>query len=259
MDPDPKNPFFVELKIRDFKTKKANAWRGGIMAALGPALGVVQGNWVKTWWDIRQHLGYQIGSGAPLMPAPGGEGTATVRPLSTGEFRKWVKMILDRNGGWQEGRKISSHSCKATMLSFLAKFGASMPDRKILGGHTGRMKSVLNDSRDSLAGPLRVLTNMLERVQGSLDPNATRSRMVKTDVKVEVLSVKRTRNLGSQWTDNSWTWTKKLAKILDQAVILLRAQRRKRLQRLISSHGQCAPKRQLEPSCDNIRNPGCSI
>lgn len=103
------------------------------MAAVGPALGVVQGNWGKTWWELRQQLGDQFGSGAPLMPAPDGEGIATVRPLSTGEFSKWVRMILDRNGGLQEDCKISSHSCKATMLSFLAKFGASIPDRLNLG------------------------------------------------------------------------------------------------------------------------------
>ena len=78
MDPDPNDPVFVELKIKEFKTKKANAWRGGIMAAVGPALGVVQGNWVRTWWELRQQLGDQFGSGVPLMPAPDGEGTATV-------------------------------------------------------------------------------------------------------------------------------------------------------------------------------------
>ena len=143
----------------------------------------------QLWWELRQQLGDQFGAGAPLMPAPDGEGTATVRPLSTGEFSKWVKMILDRNGGLQKDCRISSHSCKATMLSFLAKFGAPIPDREILGGHTGRMRSVLTYSRDSLASPLRVLTSMLERIrQGSFDPNATRSGMMK-DVKVEVLSV----------------------------------------------------------------------
>ena len=76
------------------------------------------------------------------------------------------------------------------MLSFLAKFGAPIPDREILGGHTGRMKSVLTYSRDSLASPLRVLNHMLECIrQGSFNPNATRSGMMTADVKVEVLSV----------------------------------------------------------------------
>ena len=189
MDPNSEDPVFVELKTKEFKTKKANAWRGGVMAAVGPAIGVVQGNWARTWWELRQQLGVQLGPDAPLMPAPDSEGSATVRPLSTAEFSKWIKMILDRNGVLAEGCKISSHSCKATLLSFLAKFGASIPDREILGGHTGRMKSVLTYSRDSLASPLRVLDTMLERIrQGTFSPNSTRSGMMTTSVKVEVSS-----------------------------------------------------------------------
>ena len=88
------------------------------------------------------------------MPAPNGEGDPTVRPLSTSELGKWVRMILDRHGLLHDEAKITSHSCKAPLLSFLAKYGASIPDREILGGHTGRMKSVLTYSRDALAAPL---------------------------------------------------------------------------------------------------------
>ena len=189
MDPDFTNPVF-ELKIKEFKTKKANAWRGGTMAAVAPALGVVQGNWAKVWWDLRQQLGGQIGVDFPLMPAPDAEGEPTVRPLSTGEFGKWIRMILNRKNGLSEGSKVTSHSCKATMLSFLAKFGASVPDREILGGHTSRMKSVLTYSRDSLASPLRVLATMLEAVrQGSFEPDSTRSGMFRPEVKLEVLTI----------------------------------------------------------------------
>ena len=34
LDPNELAPIFVELKIKEFKTKKANAWRGGTMAAV---------------------------------------------------------------------------------------------------------------------------------------------------------------------------------------------------------------------------------
>ena len=82
--------------------------------------------------------------------------------------------------------KITSHSCKATLLSFLAKYGASIPDREILGGHTGRMKSVLTYSRDALAAPLRVLDDMLQKIRSGLfDPNASKSGMMITEVKQE--------------------------------------------------------------------------
>ena len=93
-------------------------------------------------------------------------------------------MILDRNGGLPEDCRISSHSCKATLLSFLAKFGASIPDREIWGGHAGRMKSVLTYSRDSLASPLRVLSAYDKDPSTRMQPG-----MMKADVKVEVLSV----------------------------------------------------------------------
>ena len=115
-----------------------------------------------------------------------------------------------------------------TLLSFLAKFGASIPDKEILGGHTGRMKSVLTYSRDSLASPLRVLNNMLERIrQGFFDPNATRSGMMKADVKVEVLSVEED---DEQSIGSSKIWTKKQARTLDQAATPPRAQKRNKLQ-----------------------------
>ena len=186
LDPNELAPIFVELKIKEFKTKKANAWRGGTMAAVGPASGVVRGNWVATWWGLRQELHAALSEGYPLMPAPNGEGDPTVRPLSTSELGKWVRMILDRHGLLHDEAKITSHSCKATLLSFLAKYGASIPDREILGGHTGRMKSVLTYSRDALAAPLRVLDDMLQKIRsGHFDPNASRSGMMITEVKQE--------------------------------------------------------------------------
>ena len=190
MDPDLTNPIFVELRIKEFKTKKANAWRGGTRAAAGPAQGVIPGNWAEALWDLRQQRGGQIGVEFPRMPAPDAEREPTARPLSTGEFGKWIWMIFSRNDGLDEGSKVTSHSCKATMPSFLAKFGASVPDREILGGHTSRMKSVLTHSRDSLASPLWVLSTMLEAVrQDSCEPDSTRSGMFRPEVKKEVLTV----------------------------------------------------------------------
>ena len=50
----------------------------------------------------------------------------------------------------------SSHSSKATMLSWPAKSGAKMEGRRLLGGHAKPGQKVLLEySRDALAGPLR--------------------------------------------------------------------------------------------------------
>ena len=133
LDPSELYPVFIELKIKEFRTRKTNAWSGGTMAAVGPALGAVQGNWVKAWWSLRVQLDVPINAGFPLTPAPDVNGDPTIRLLTTTEVGKWIERILDRAKLLTPDSKISSHSCKATMLSYLAKFGASVPDREFLG------------------------------------------------------------------------------------------------------------------------------
>ena len=175
-DPNDDNPHFLELSIVDFKTKSANAWRGGLLAAVAPAVGVVDENWVVAWLSVRAEVQAQLSEGFPVMPAPDMAGRATVRPLSTKEASEWVRLLLSRTGLDPKGRKISSHSAKATMLSFLAKYGAEISVREILGAHVSHLKSVIRYSRDALAGPLRVLEQMLADVRsGYFNPDDTRS------------------------------------------------------------------------------------
>eukprot|EP00435_Cladocopium_sp_Y103_P019375 s340_g4.t1 len=119
----------------------------------------------------------EISSRYPLLPAPNSAGEATVRPLSTKEFSTWIRMILGNAELLGPDAKLSSHSCKATLLSFLAKYGASIPDRETLGGHTSRLKSVITYSRDSVASPLRTL------------PDSTRSGLFVSEAKQETITV----------------------------------------------------------------------
>eukprot|EP00435_Cladocopium_sp_Y103_P061764 s673_g23.t1 len=91
LDPDEHDPVYLELRIKEFETKKANAWRGGVMAAVGPATGVVCGNWLVQWWDLRKSLQAPLEDGYPLLPAPDSAGEATIRPLSTKEFSVWIR------------------------------------------------------------------------------------------------------------------------------------------------------------------------
>lgn len=110
----------------------------------------------------------------PIMPAPNQYGEPTRRPLSTQEVGKWLRMLLSVDES--PDRRVSSHSCKCTMLSYLAKWGADISTREILGGHVSHLKSVLTYSRDALAAPLRVLGQMLESIRDqSFQPNNTRS------------------------------------------------------------------------------------
>ena len=175
-DPDRHMPEFLELSITDYKTKAANAWRGGLMAAVAPAVGVSFENWGSVWLAVREELAAPLTAGFPLMPAPDMSGGPTKRPISTKEVAGWVKLLLNKRGLEVGERRVSSHSGKATMLSYLAKYGADLSVREILGGHVAHLQSVIRYSRDALAEPLRVLCRMLLDIRvGTFVPDATRS------------------------------------------------------------------------------------
>ena len=164
------------MSITDYKTKGANAWRGGLLAAVAPAIGVLHRNWAVDWLEVREAIDAPLEKGYAIMPAPGPDGIPTLRPLGTSEVGRWINMLLGRADLDMTGRRITSHSAKATMLSFLAKFGAEIGDREILGAHVSHLKSVIRYSRDALGGPLRVLDGMLQMIREQhFFPDTTRS------------------------------------------------------------------------------------
>ena len=82
-DPDSECPASIELSITEFKTKNANSWKGGLLAAVAPSTGVTSDNCGKQWFDVREAVGAPLNEGFPLMPAPSMEGQATKRPIGT--------------------------------------------------------------------------------------------------------------------------------------------------------------------------------
>ena len=179
-------PVYLEAKVIDHKTKRSNTWSGGVLTAVAPAYGVAQTNWVTSWIEVRTDLFGAFDLEFPVMPAPDCHGEPTRRPLSTKEVRLWLNMVLDRAGLESGCRRRTSHSFKVTMLSFLAKYGASINDRELLGGHSSHLKSVLTYSRDSLAGPIRTLEQLLDAIRkGDFSPDQSRSGRFLKRVKLE--------------------------------------------------------------------------
>eukprot|EP00971_Amphidinium_carterae_P329073 6461354-Amphidinium_carterae.1 len=76
-----------------------------------------------------------------------------------------------------EGQRLGSHSLKATLLSWSAKWGMSSDFRRALGQHR-KMKDRSVDvySRDHLAPCLRSLVNMVRDIrEGTFRPDMSRS------------------------------------------------------------------------------------
>ena len=53
-------PDFLDLSITDYKTKSANAWKGGLLSAVAPAVGVSRENWAAAWLKVRAELGASL-------------------------------------------------------------------------------------------------------------------------------------------------------------------------------------------------------
>ena len=170
---------FLEAKTAVHKTARAYHLRHQFLPMAAPAYGVTDDNWGFQWTHARRVLKVDDLNRYPLMPAPDSVLEPTRRPLTTQEAKLWMHELL--GDSLSKASKITSHSCKCTCLSYLAKRGASFEDRLILGYHANSMKMALVYSRDSAARPLALLTHVLGEIKrGVFDPDCTRSGRLKT-------------------------------------------------------------------------------
>ena len=169
---------FLEARTAVHKTARAFHLRHQFLPMAAPSYGITDDNWGFQWVHARRLLRIDNLAQYPLMPAPDSMLEPTCRPLTTQEAKLWMHELL----GDTLIAKITSHSCKCTCLSFMAKRGASFEDRLILGYHANSLKMALVYSRDSVARPLALLTHVLTEIkQGTFDPDCTRSGRLKTN------------------------------------------------------------------------------
>ena len=80
----------------------------------------------------------------------------------------------------------TSHSCKATILSWLSKASVRLEDRRLLGGHAKPGERVsLEYSRDALAGPLLTLERVVRAVSWESSAQTAPGQVVGRQVVVQ--------------------------------------------------------------------------
>ncbi len=89
------------------------------------------------------------------MPPYAGNGRFAKGGSSTNGFTTMMRVAMRRAAAEDEEiRELTSHSCKATVLSWAAKFGMEVGTRIFLRGHAKpKDRSVLEYSRDAMAAP----------------------------------------------------------------------------------------------------------
>ena len=166
---------FLEIKSAVHKTARAFHLRHMFLPVAAPAYGVTLDCWGQQWLQARFALGISDLTVFPLMPAPDSCLEPTKRPISTQEAKKWIHHLLGPELVRPDA-KLTSHSCKCTCLSFLAKRGASFEDRLVLGYHANKLRMAMTYSRDSAARPLSILSQVLQEIRdGVFNPDNTRS------------------------------------------------------------------------------------
>ena len=170
---------YIETPVAVHKTARAMNLRHQFLPLVAPATGVTGANWGLQWKEVRDRFNLSL-EYQPLMPAPDGQFKPTIRPLGSDEAGRWLRYLLQPSGAEAALGRVSSHSMKATCLSYLAKRGINHQDRRILGHHVSGERMTLSYSRDAASRPLRVLERVLREIRvGTFDPDSSRSGRIK--------------------------------------------------------------------------------
>ena len=134
--------------------------------------------WADAWLAARALLSRDARKDGALFQAvgPGGHYVPNV-PMTSSQLNYYGRALIKKLANDSEAFAFSSHACKATALSWAAKAGMRVPDRRLLGGHAKPgEKSALEYSRDALAGPLFTLERLAGCIKaGQFNPYGTRS------------------------------------------------------------------------------------
>ena len=130
---------FIEVSTRLHKTAKSAAQKSQLLPIVIPALGVTGRVWVQEAVNVFQACGLSLDGviqGPLFRPPMATGGSLCKRGLSSSEVTKFLRLLFEDNECRAGEPRLSSHSLKATALSWASKFGLPIPDRSILGRHT---------------------------------------------------------------------------------------------------------------------------
>ena len=167
---------FLEVTTRFHKAARSAQQKALLLPIVLSSEGVVEQPWIQSWIRNRKECGLKTSGliqGA-LMPAPvfGDKPEWLSRPLSTGEVTSILKGFLKTDDA-----SLTSHSLKATTLSWAAKAEMPREQRRILGRHAATVQgSDSFYSRDMSVGPVNSLKKIILLIkQGKFTPDAARS------------------------------------------------------------------------------------
>lgn len=130
---------FLELEAAVHKGSRTAVTKAMLLPVVAPANWISEGCWAKDYLALREKGGLALPGAEPepMLPAPERGGTGwQKRFLTSQEMNAFMKKLFEDGGVPLVGRRISTHSCKATCISWCAKHDVSPEHRAVLARHS---------------------------------------------------------------------------------------------------------------------------
>ena len=162
--------YTVTLSVEKTKNSRRSSDRlpVDLMAPISFSSGT---DWYTSWMEFRREIGIPLPD-FPVFPSrKDSKWQKTSSSLSAGNTV--LRDILEV-AGIETPQRYSSHSFKATFLSFACLYGIDLPTRKVLGYHSvSSDKSARSYARDVLREPVLKLRQMfVDMADGVFDPDS---------------------------------------------------------------------------------------
>eukprot|EP00435_Cladocopium_sp_Y103_P060675 s441_g22.t1 len=171
---------YIEAQVARSKTSFSVDRKVRLLPMTATMYGVVHDSWGLAWKEVIEQAGITVAQGKPLLPGRTPEGWHTL-PLTAEAATNWLRNMLQSGEFFNDNRlhSVGTHSCKATTLSWMAKWGTSVDTRRLMGYHVAdRMSTMLIYGRDNTSSGLRELDEILKWIMsGDFVPDAGRAGM----------------------------------------------------------------------------------
>ena len=170
------DPQIMELGTFEHKTAGLQGRKGRLLPILVPIFCFGPRSWVKSWQHTAVFFGQDWNRSplGPLLPVLNSEETLGAVPVTSADITKFLQSCLQA----EPHQRLSSHSGKATLLSWAAKFGLPLETREILGRHSRSASTTAAIySRDLQGHAIEGLMSVLHAVRsGRFNPEVCRSQ-----------------------------------------------------------------------------------
>ncbi|CAE7244295.1 RE1 [Symbiodinium sp. CCMP2592] len=168
----------LECSTKHYKTK-AKDRKDTVLPLIALGSGLTQPSWGRVWMRKRALAG--LPDCAVIMPAMSPGGNFLGRAMTAAEGSLWLREFLHLQGFTGDLEQYSSHSLKATALSWTAKSGTMTYEERLTQGHHCSPKHgmALLYSRDALAEIIVKVAKVVSAVsRGVLSPDLPRAERV---------------------------------------------------------------------------------